>query len=134
MFCTLYINWLNIVFLQSGAYEGAHIHNLSTLVVWKCVYDRIVYILKKVLIFFSKKYFLKMLPRGGAQKCAPPYTNSLARPCLQFFILQYYNTYAIMVCFIFTNFFLFLNHVYWNFFLLCWFRFFPCLLIICKVF
>ena len=32
---------------------GAHINNLLTVVVWKCVYDRIVYIVKKgINIFF----------------------------------------------------------------------------------
>ena len=38
---------------------------LLTLVMWKCVYDRIVYlnIVKKVSIFFQKKGFFK----GGAQ-------------------------------------------------------------------
>ena len=47
-----------------------------------CIYDRIVYIVKKgINIFFKKGVFQgsTMLPRG-AQKMCPPYTNALVRP------------------------------------------------------
>ena len=38
--------------------KGAHINNLLTLIVCKCEYDRIVYIVKKGINIFSKKGFL----------------------------------------------------------------------------
>ena len=42
-------------------------NNSLTLVVWKCLYDRIVYIVKKYINIFSKKEVLR-----GAQKLPPP--------------------------------------------------------------
>ena len=62
-----------------SSFKKIALKNLLTLVIWKCVYDRIVYIVKMV----SKKGFL----RGGHNKfvgcCARkmcPYTNALVRP------------------------------------------------------
>jgi len=53
---------------------GAHINNLLTVVVWKCVYDRIVYIVKKgINIFFLKEVF-----KGGHNLSAPPPTQILS--------------------------------------------------------
>ena len=67
-----------------SSFKKITLTNLLTLVIWKCVYDRIVYIVKKVSIFFSKKGFFK---GGGHNKfvgcCARkmcPYTNALVRP------------------------------------------------------
>ena len=68
-----------------------YMNNLLTLVIWKCVYYRIVFIVKKKeSIFFQKGFF-----KGGhnvakgedkkifcaRKKCPPPYTNALVRPC-----------------------------------------------------
>ena len=52
--------------------------NNLTLVIWKCAYDRIVYIVKKGINIFSKKWFL----RGWHNVFVPPpYTNALIRHC-----------------------------------------------------
>jgi len=52
-----------------------YINNLLTLVIWKCVYDRIVYLVKKGINIFSKKGFLRgwhnVAKGGGARKSAP---------------------------------------------------------------
>ena len=45
---------------------GYYINNLLTLGIRKCVYDRIVYIVKKGINILSKKGFLR---GGGAQCC-----------------------------------------------------------------
>ena len=52
---------------DESTYEN-YINNLLTFVIWKCVYDRIVYIVKKRYLYFSKKGVLKggtLLPRGA---------------------------------------------------------------------
>ena len=40
-----------------SSFKKITLTNLLTLVIWKCVYDRIVYIVKKVSIFFQKRGF-----------------------------------------------------------------------------
>ena len=64
--------------MSDGSTKENYINNLSTLVILKCVYDRIVYIVKKVPIFFPDKGCLRgvsMLSRGGG-------TNALVFVCL----------------------------------------------------
>ena len=43
------------VFRGSVWWVHNYVNNLLTLAIWKCVYDRIVYIGKKVIYIFSKK-------------------------------------------------------------------------------
>ena len=54
---------------------------LLTLVMWKCVYDRIVYlnIVKKGINIFSKKGGHNVA-KGGTIIAPPPFTNALVRP------------------------------------------------------
>jgi len=68
-----------------------YINNLLTLVIWKCVYDRIVYKVKNRYQYFLNKGVFKgeahCRQGGGGTKALPPYTNALVRPCTyEFFI------------------------------------------------
>ena len=59
-----------------------YINNLLTLVIWKCVYDRKVYlnIVKKAINIFSKKGFLRgaQCCQGGHKFCPPTQMLSYA--------------------------------------------------------
>ena len=53
--------WGSVWWVRLRKLHNNNNSNLLTLVIWKCVYDRIVYIVKKGINIFSKKGFL----RGG---------------------------------------------------------------------
>ena len=75
----------HLYFSTIEAYITVYITNLLTLVIWKCVCDRIVYIVKKCINIFQKR---SNVAKGGTTFfCAPPpHTNALVRPCNKAYI------------------------------------------------
>jgi len=67
---------------MSPHYIKNYINNLLALLILKCVYDRIVYIVKTGINVFFKKGFLRgaQFCHGGSKNVTPPYTNALIRP------------------------------------------------------